>query len=734
MKLVFSITILLILCRCSSAQTFQWAKSVGSGANDGGTAVTADKYGNVYSTGYFFNTCDFDPGPGVYNLTSVGGSADIFISKLDSNGNFIWAIAFGEYSTEIGATINIDSAGNIVISGYFKGVVDFDPGPGVYNLASLANPGNTNVHDAFIIKLKPDGNLIWAKNTLATYSSESISLAIDRFGNIFITGSFDGYIDFDPGPAAFWGGSNGFNTFILKLDSNGDFIWATYIENGQSSVGTSVIVDSLGNIYSVGLFYGTADFDPGPATYNMVSGNGQDLYLLKLDKDGNFLWAKSVALLEQWAARNYSVAIDINHIFITGSFIGTVDFDPGLGVNNLATGPWSHNQFILKLDTSGNFNWAKSIGGYFSFCHAIKIKADALGNSYTLGYFKSTIDFDLGNNQYLLSSSSSPVSRCYFVLKLDSAGNFVWVEQFGDSNNAQGIGGFCSGFELDPSGNLFATGQYSDTSDFNPGIGTHNLISNGGLDIFVVKLNVCGQNYSNNYVDCDSVIINGIAYTNDTIFTHINNTVDGCDSNTVFNITINQTNSFITDSACSYYTLNGITYINSGTYTQTFLNANGCDSIITLNLTINPNKTVTVSANTLTSNAIGASYQWLSCTPFQKIIGETNQSFNPVTNGEYAVEITENGCVDTSICHTVMGLTTNDLSLNNAIQLFPNPVSKMLQVVSGLKVRKEIYNSMGQLLYTTKIAGYQDEIDVSHYSSGVYYIKVGTIAKKFIVE
>ncbi|MBK8145446.1 MAG: hypothetical protein IPK62_10865 [Bacteroidetes bacterium] len=94
MKLALSISILLMLCRSSSAQTFQWAKGFGSNLLDNVLAIAVDHNGNVYTTGGFQSTCDFDPGLGIHNLTSIGNN-DIYITKLDSNGNFIWALQLG---------------------------------------------------------------------------------------------------------------------------------------------------------------------------------------------------------------------------------------------------------------------------------------------------------------------------------------------------------------------------------------------------------------------------------------------------------------------------------------------------------------------------------------------------------------------------------------------------------------------------------------------------------------
>ena len=156
---------------------FEWAKAFGSSNFDKGNSITVDASGNIYNTGLFSGTVDFDPGAGIFNLTSAVGGTDVFIQKLDPSGNFIWAKAFGGTSTDQGNSITVDVFGNIYTTGFFSDTVDFDPGAGTFNLTSAGN------HDVFIQKLDASGSFLWAKAFGSSSNDFGLSITADAFGN-----------------------------------------------------------------------------------------------------------------------------------------------------------------------------------------------------------------------------------------------------------------------------------------------------------------------------------------------------------------------------------------------------------------------------------------------------------------------------------------------------------------------------------------------------------------------
>ncbi len=392
---------------------YVWAKSIGDANYDLGQSVVTDAAGNVFSTGYFMGTVDFDPGAGIDNLIS-SGFHDVFISKLDASGNFAWAKKMGGTNYDLGQSIALDAAGNIYTTGYFRGTADYDPGPLVFNL--ISNGSN----DVFISKLDASGNFIWAKSVGGLTSDEGYSIFPDAFGNVYVTGSFNGNVDFDPGAGSFVLSSSGAqDIFVLKLDASGNFIWAKKMGGTGADLPTFLKLDAAGDIYTTGYFNATCDFDPGPDVFNLTSGGLVDIYISKLDTAGNFIWAKGIGGSTEDAG--YSLGFDASgNVFATGFFSGTVDFDPGAGVSELVSSG-SFDIFILKLDATGNFSWAKKMGGTSSD-RSLSMALDNVGNIYTTGWFSATADFDPGTATFDLTSGGL---TDIFVSKLNAASDFV---------------------------------------------------------------------------------------------------------------------------------------------------------------------------------------------------------------------------------------------------------------------------------------------------------------------
>lgn len=484
----------------TKAQTpnFEWAGTIGSDSSDIGTTITFDPFGNIYNAGSCRGTNDFDLGSGTYSLGPAAGNpkeTDIYITKSNSLGNLIWVKRIGDSATVMNSFMNrngavsikTDSIGSVYLLGYYRGNVDFDPGPGSYTLN--ASPTNMILSwHCFILKLDSSGNFLWVKEFAGNYFGIALSLEIDANLNLFILGNFNGTIDLDPGLANFSYTSNSPESYIVKLDAGGDFIFAKRFEsfsNSGSVFGCSINLDMVGNIYATGFFFGTVDFDPGPSTYSLAATYLSYNFVLKLGPGGNLLWVKNFG---GNAAR--SSVIDATGIYITGTIQDTTDMDPGSGVYILmATGNNGvqlsyFDQFVLKLDLNGNFVWAKCISSVGT-SYGTGIAIDAASNIYASGSFFGSADFDPGIG---ISNLPSNGGNEGFIQKLDANGNFIWARTLGGSSDE-----FIYDIAISSESEIFATGSIASNCDADPTNSNFVLSSNGLSDAFVFKWSQCSS-------------------------------------------------------------------------------------------------------------------------------------------------------------------------------------------------------------------------------------------------
>lgn len=600
MRLLLIIFFIVSFFYVVQAQTpsFQWVRPYGSMANDYITSITIDNAGNSISVGDFGNTIDFDPGPPVHNLTS-GGHFDFFISKLDPAGNLIWAKSVGGASADQASAVKTDNSGNIYISGSFGDVVDFDPGPAVFNMGTINSSGS------FLLKLDINGNFLWAKQLKIAYPA---SIDVDANGNLYACGEFYSLVDFDPGPGVFnilsYNSATGtpiMDAFVLKLDATGNFVWAKQIGGDQVDRAKTISLDPAGDIVVMGNFAATADFDPGPGIYNLTAVNS-DVFILKLDAAGNFKWAKQTMGPE--GATGWDMGIDAaGNIFTGGYFNGLVDFNPGPASFTYAG---FTDIFVLKLNAVGDFIWAKQIAGapgLGEICRALTV--DDGGNVYLAGLFVSTVDFDPGPGVYNLSPIGT---QDVFAARLDNNGNFVWAVAMGSATNYQDA----FDIQVDQLRNVYTAVYFWGTVDFDPGPGVHNETMVGIGDAALQKLSQC-QNLSFSTLNvsaCNSYSLNNQTYNSSGVYTQVLLNAAACDSTITLNLVIGGSTTNLSAVACDSYSWEGHTYTADGTYTVTYPGTGGCDSILNLSLVINHS----VSASIAASICEGQSYAGYTAT------------------------------------------------------------------------------------------------------------------------
>ncbi|GAB3511024.1 hypothetical protein GCM10027341_50050 [Spirosoma knui] len=504
MNKTFTYLGLLVLCilalSTATAQTFNYAKLAGSSLDDRAVAIAKDQGGNSYVTGYYRTSIDFGDGfilPGT-------SSSNAFICKIGPTGTTLWAkrITTNSGSNQTTA-IAVDNAGNVYTTGSYSGPTDFNPDQNVIN--SLPTTGG---NDIFVLKLNTDGNYVWVKSYGGvrqggggTTQEEGKAIAVDGAGmGIYVTGSFTGpstgtgVINFGTGEFRNAAPTN--DVFVLKLNADGSTNWAgtfgnSVVGSGEASSGIALSPDAS-SVYLTGFFQGTLDFDLSPtSTANVTSTSLQDAFILKLSAAGVYQWAKATSGASTafvLLTTGNGIAATNTGVYATGHFRGTLDFDPNpCSATNLTSAGLS-DIYVWKLDASGNFRWAKQIGGTTDDASG-SIALDANEGVYLTGSFSGTADLNpdpAAQTNFTSMSGSADV----FALKLSSTGSYLAALNFGAKNFDYGSGiapGSSSEATVVGAFQRLSTDSGQLTIDFDPSPATNSLQTKGDRDAFIAS-------------------------------------------------------------------------------------------------------------------------------------------------------------------------------------------------------------------------------------------------------
>lgn len=357
----------IYLLKYNSKGVLLWAKQAGGSDLDEAYGVAIDESGNIYLTGYFSGYANFS---GMH--VKSNGDRDFFVAKYTNNGELVWIKQGGGSIDDYGTAIATDNAGNIFITGVFKGALNMGN-------TSYVSKGDKNI---FIIKYNNKGEIIWSTIGGGNMADESTSLVTDANGNVYVTGDFDGTAEFNKKVIVSEGKKD---VFLAKYNNDGVIQW---LVRGGSSTGSahasSIALDKSDNIYVTGYFSGQAYFGK-TALKNMGS---DDIFLVKYNPSGDEVWAKQTG--ETGDERARAIILDkIGNIYVTGEF----NFKFKFCENNICN-LGASNIFILKYSNSGDMLAGTQIGGA-GYDKAFSIGLDDMSNIYVVGFFSKAIS--IGN-------------------------------------------------------------------------------------------------------------------------------------------------------------------------------------------------------------------------------------------------------------------------------------------------------------------------------------------------
>jgi len=419
-----------------------WARSGGDSTDQRLNGVVVNSSGDIFVTGAFAGTLKLGDEP----LTSAGGF-DVFVARLDKAGNVVWSQRFGDQFDQSGNGVTLDTSGNVLITGDFKGTTDF--GGGVLQSAGA--------EDIFVAMLDPSGKHLWSKRFGDIAYQSGRSIAADASGNVAVLCTVEGTTSFGGGLLQTAGGAD---VALAKLNAGGNHLYSKIFGGPSADSASEITIDSKSNITITGSHAGTSTFGGAP----LVSAGGNDIFVARFTDAGIHLWSEGFGDAADQTGRSIDVDF-MGNIVLTGAFLGALDFGGGP-----LQSAGSEDIFVAKLDPMGAHIWSKSFGDPTQQIGRA-VAVDSAGNVIVTGSLTGSVDFGAGP---LTSAGMSDI----FLAKWSPAGDHLLSKAFGDAADQSG-----RALAVDAKGFLLG-GQFQGSID----LGNVSLTSSGSYDLFITRI------------------------------------------------------------------------------------------------------------------------------------------------------------------------------------------------------------------------------------------------------
>lgn len=690
----------------------------------------------------------------------------LFCITLNLNSqNYNWAFRLGGSGlNDINNSVSIDGIGNVYVAGTFEGTVDFDPNPNInYPLTSAGS------RDIFFAKYNANGDLIWANRMGSNGIDEAKFIRVNNLNNeVYLSGTFQNTVDFNPSSSATanLAAAGGYDVFFAKYSQTGALLFSRRIGNTASeSISAMAINPSNGEFIISGTFSGIVDFDPNATTANLTA-TGSDMFIARYSSTFNYMNAY----------RNNGISItDVNYdnsnsmIFLTGNFSGSLDADFTSATSTLSSSSGTLSDvYISKYDIGFNHQWTKQFGGTTGNRYGKKLVTT--GNEVILtGYHYGTVDLD--------PSASNSIVTCaggsdYFVSILSgSTGTFINGFNIGGVNDeiAMDIG-------VDNSSNIYISGVFTGTTDFDPSINSTILTTNGNDDIFYTKYSINGNFIFANKVGAagnqgvseiaisspDNLYLAANIYGTSVDFDPSSNTANisslgGCDGALAKYKScpdpLYMTSQASQNNSCALETVTlslAAGFIGGGANWVWYSGSCGTTSVgvgatITISPTISANYYVRAEGGCLTSPGACSGANYISVTPLPSLTVTTSNSLicsgssatitmsgasnyslnstslplntavvNPTTTITYTIIGESNGCINTSQFTQSVTVCNSIIDLNKSggFEIYPNPTTSILNIKSQREENIKIINELGQVI-DEKVLNGENNFEVS---------------------
>lgn len=459
-QFILILAIIFFSIPTSHAQHWQWAYASASVETVSGNGIAVDQEGNSYITGSFSGGTIYEGITCPYSFASYG-----YLIKYSPSGELIWGreikgMGFANESN----LIDCDKAGNCFVAGIFKGEADFG------NNVVLTN---NNFYQNFLAKYDADGNIVWAK-AIADGVPRFTSINIDKSAEkLLLTGVFSSTVVFGNDTLTGKSTTSYDNSFVARMDTSGNSLWAVPIHSFRSVTSTDIDTDESGNVYVIGSFYDNMTV----ADTTLTAANGQydnDIFCTKLNASGVFEWIKQIPGNAEGSIADKAVAVDNEgNCYINGHFSYDLQID-----DMVVTWIGGTDVFVAKISGDGETIWAQALGSpNYSGDRAGDIAINGSGNIFVIGDYYA----DSHQSLYIGDTIIPDIQYASFVAQFNPAGDLVWAKRGGKSV-AQEIG---SHIDVDETGNCYITGNVHGPISFEDGFEFPDLDDS---HVFVAKL------------------------------------------------------------------------------------------------------------------------------------------------------------------------------------------------------------------------------------------------------
>jgi hypothetical protein len=357
----------------------RWELGINGHGNEQVLALHVDPLGAVYATGTFHTSIVVDG-----NTLQGGNSREIFLFKLDNNGNYLWGFSITGAGEDHGFALDGDAAGNVYVTGSFNATNDFDPSASTADLTSIGQ------EDIFMASYKANGDFRWARRAGGFGFDYGNGIGVSPSGQVAVGGWITGTSDFDPIDSTSIVNGYGTDAFIVVYDTAGQYQWVRSIGGSGNDHGRDLALDANGGIYLTGEFEDTVDFDPDTSQYLLTSVGESDVFLAKFSPEGDFQWASRMG----GPSYDRGIGLDVDskgRSYISGVFRQTADFNPGSGTANLSSSGFSGSSYVAAYDTAGQYRWAFA---YSVQSEGEKLSVNRFHSLYVIGNFAQSFDAD----------------------------------------------------------------------------------------------------------------------------------------------------------------------------------------------------------------------------------------------------------------------------------------------------------------------------------------------------